>query len=226
MSQSANIVATASRGSDPQILASIEDVAPNLPAGLPKGLRNYWYPVLQSEELAAEKAIGFTALGEGLVAWRDRDGQPNVVHDRCPHRSIKLSVGRVFDGQLQCILHGLRFNGQGQCIMVPWEENDEHKAHWPAVTAYPARELGGSDRAFEQELQDQFPEGVVRGPVEVPGGQPGVGTAPDLREQVRFGIHGPDGPSQLPPEIAVSGVGHRVHAPTVHALRGPELRYP
>jgi nitrite reductase/ring-hydroxylating ferredoxin subunit len=156
MSQSADIVATASHVSDPQIRASIEDVAPNLPAGLPKGLRNYWYPVLQSEELAAGKAIGFTALGESLVAWRDRDGQPNVVHDRCPHRSIKLSVGRVFDGQLQCILHGLRFNGRGQCIMVPWEEDDERKAHWPSVTAYPARELGGYVWAYIGDTE-RFP---------------------------------------------------------------------
>ena len=89
-------------------------------AGFPKGLRNYWYPVLQSEELEAGKAFGFTVLGENSVAWRGRDGAPCVAHDRCPHRSIKLSVGRVFDGQLQCILHGLRFSGAGQCIMVPW----------------------------------------------------------------------------------------------------------
>ncbi len=119
------------------------DVAPNLPAGLVRGLHNYWYPVLQSEELEAGKAVGFTVLGENLVAWRGRDGAPQVVRDRCPHRSIKLSVGRVFDGELQCILHGLRFNGAGQCVMVPWEEDDSRKAHWPHVAAYPARELAG-----------------------------------------------------------------------------------
>src|SRR5262245_4146862 len=156
MSQTADVIAAASRVREPEARASIEDVAPNLPAGLPKGLRNYWYPVLQSEELEAGKAVGFTALGEGLVAWRDQDGRPNVVHDRCPHRSIKLSVGRVFDGQLQCILHGLRFNGKGQCVMVPWEENDENKPHWPSVRAYPARELGGYIWAYLGE-SEKFP---------------------------------------------------------------------
>src|SRR5215813_13396156 len=89
------------------------EVAPNLPAGLPKGLRNYWYPVLQTEDLPEGKAIGFMVLGEPLVAWRDAAGKPCVARDRCPHRSIKLSVGRVFEGHLQCILHGLRFNGAG-----------------------------------------------------------------------------------------------------------------
>ena len=28
--------------------AETTEIAPNLPAGLVKGLRNYWYPVLQS----------------------------------------------------------------------------------------------------------------------------------------------------------------------------------
>jgi phenylpropionate dioxygenase-like ring-hydroxylating dioxygenase large terminal subunit len=123
--------------------AGVEDVAPNLPASLIGGLRNYWYPVLQSEEVEAGKTVAFKVLGEDMVAWRGPTGAPNVVHDRCPHRSIKLSVGRVFNGHLQCILHGLRFNGEGQCTMVPWEENDSRKAQWPSVKAYPARELGG-----------------------------------------------------------------------------------
>src|ERR1700736_6665136 len=93
------------------------EIAPNLPAGLIKGLRNYWYPVLASEEVRPGKAVGFTALCENLVAWRDRAGAPQLVHDRCPHRSIRLSLGRVFDGHLQCILHGLRFDGEGRCVM-------------------------------------------------------------------------------------------------------------
>src|SRR5215469_15047928 len=79
------------------VAALTTDVAPNLPAGLTGGLWNYWYPVLQSEELEPGKAVGFTVLGENLVAWRGRDGRPSVVRDRCPHRSIKLSIGRVFD---------------------------------------------------------------------------------------------------------------------------------
>jgi phenylpropionate dioxygenase-like ring-hydroxylating dioxygenase large terminal subunit len=157
MSQPASITAAAAQQvHGAETLASIEDVAPNLPAGLPKGLRNYWYPVLQSEDVAANKAVGFTVLGETLVAWRDRDGSPNVLHDRCPHRSIKLSVGRVLNGQLQCILHGLRFNGEGRCIMVPWEENDERKDHWPSARSYPARELGGYIWAYLGDAQ-KFP---------------------------------------------------------------------
>ena len=156
MSQSASISAAAQRSRDAHKSPSTTEVAPNLPAGLVGGLRNYWYPVLQAEELEHGKALGFTALGENLVAWRDVDGAPNVVRDRCPHRSIKLSVGRVFDGKLQCILHGLRFNGAGECIMMPWEENDARKSQWPSVAAYPARELGGYVWAYLGDAE-KFP---------------------------------------------------------------------
>src|SRR5690349_9578984 len=122
---------------------AVRELAPNIPEGLPSGLPNYWYPVLQSEELPVDKPVGFRVLGEALVAWRDAKGQPCVVKDRCPHRAIRLSAGRVMDGDLQCILHGLRFNGEGTCTLIPWE-NERTKIHDKvAVRAYPAQELGG-----------------------------------------------------------------------------------
>lgn len=171
MSQSASLAASVlPHTTDADAAALTREVAPNLPAGLTRGLWNYWYPILQSEELAPGKAVGLTALGENLVAWRGRDGSPNVVRDRCPHRSIKLSIGRVFDGQLQCILHGLRFDGAGRCVMVPWEEDDSRKSHWPSVTAYPARELGGYIWAYLGDttrfpapaLENEVPEELTK----------------------------------------------------------------
>ena len=121
----------------------VPELLPGLPVGLPAGLRNYWYPVLQSEELPAGKPVGFRVLGESLVAWRDAKGEPCVVVDRCPHRSIKLSVGRVLEGELQCVLHGLRFDGGGRCTLIPWEAERSKLHDMVGVTAYPAKELGG-----------------------------------------------------------------------------------
>ncbi|MGQ0653301.1 MAG: Rieske 2Fe-2S domain-containing protein [Betaproteobacteria bacterium] len=124
-----------------------QELAPGLPAGLPLGLRNYWYPVLQSEELSSgpneDRPVGFRALGENLVAWRDAEGKPNVVIDRCSHRSMKLSAGRVLDGELQCALHGLRFDGKGKCVLIPWETETSRIHDRMAIKAYPADELGG-----------------------------------------------------------------------------------
>jgi phenylpropionate dioxygenase-like ring-hydroxylating dioxygenase large terminal subunit len=118
-------------------------LAPHIPQGLPGGLRSYWYPVLQSEELPADRPVGFMALSEPLVAWRDAAGRPHVVRDRCPHRSVKLSIGRVLDGDLQCALHGLRFDGTGRCTLIPWQIENPKVQDMVRVQAYPAEELGG-----------------------------------------------------------------------------------
>lgn len=121
----------------------IEEVAPLLPKGLPLGLRNYWYPLLQSGELPADRPVGVMALGEPIALWRDAAGIARAVLDRCPHRSIKLSVGRIFDGDLQCVLHGLRFDGEGNCTLIPWEQERCKDHERLAVRSYPVRELGG-----------------------------------------------------------------------------------
>lgn len=134
-------------------MSRFPEVAPGIPAGLPLGLRNYWYPVLQSEELGRERPVGFRVLGENFAAWRDAQGKPCVVTDRCPHRSIQLSVGRVLDGELQCALHGLRFDGRGSCTLIPWEK-ERNKVHdMVGVRAYPAEELGGYIWAYIGDAQ-------------------------------------------------------------------------
>jgi phthalate 4,5-dioxygenase oxygenase subunit len=148
----------------------VREVASLIPEGLPSGLRNYWYPILQSEELPAGKPIAVKALGESLAAWRDDQGRPNVVHDRCPHRSMRLSVGRIMDGDLQCLMHGLRFNGKGTCTLIPWEQ--EHTRHHDQlhVAAYPAQELGGYIWAYLGDaakfppppLESQVPEELTK----------------------------------------------------------------
>jgi phenylpropionate dioxygenase-like ring-hydroxylating dioxygenase large terminal subunit len=123
--------------------ASMRKAQRYLPAGLECGLRNYWFPVLQSHQVTAEKPTGFHVLNEHLVAWRGADGKPNVVRDRCPHRHARLSAGRVLAGDLQCAWHGVRFNGTGQCTLIPWEPDDSHYRHELAIPGYPAQELGG-----------------------------------------------------------------------------------
>jgi phenylpropionate dioxygenase-like ring-hydroxylating dioxygenase large terminal subunit len=120
-----------------------EYIAPHVPAGLERGLRNYWYPVLRSDQLAAGAPLGFKVLDEELVAWRDAAGKPNVARDKCPHRGVRLSCGRVLKGDLQCAWHGLRFDGTGACKLIPWEPENSRLLADVRVTVYPAQELGG-----------------------------------------------------------------------------------
>ena len=148
----------------------IRELAPNLPEGLPRGLPNYWYPILQSEELPADKPVAVRVLGGTIAVWRNAEGRPCAVKDRCPHRSMKLSVGRILDGDLQCILHGLRFDGTGRCTLIPWE-SERGKVHdIVGVHAYPARELGGYVWAYLGDakkfppppLESEVPEELLK----------------------------------------------------------------
>jgi phthalate 4,5-dioxygenase oxygenase subunit len=144
--------------------------ARDVPAGLELGLRNYWYPVLQSEELPSGKPVGFRVLGENLVAWRDRNGHPGVLRDKCPHRGARLSAGRVLSGDLQCAWHGLRYDGTGRCTMIPWEPEASPLLSEISVNAYPAAELGGYVWAYIGDarkfppppLADSVPEELSR----------------------------------------------------------------
>lgn len=81
-------------------------------------IRNQWYVVLESKEVRS-KPIGVTRLGEKLVFWRGSDGKINAAADRCPHRGIALSVGKISSGHLQCPFHGFEFDSSGKCVLIP-----------------------------------------------------------------------------------------------------------
>jgi phenylpropionate dioxygenase-like ring-hydroxylating dioxygenase large terminal subunit len=140
--------------------------ARGVPKGLELGLRNYWYPVFESGVLAPDKPYAFKILGEYLVAWRDRSGHPHVVRDKCPHRAAKLSAGNVLAGDLQCAWHGLRFNGEGRCTLIPWEPNDSPLLDEVQIKSYPAGELadyvwvyiGEAERFSIPRLEECVPE--------------------------------------------------------------------
>ena len=134
----------------------VGEIVPDVPEGLEFGLRNYWYPILQTEELPNDKPVGMTVLGEEIAVWRGRDGRPNVVTGHCPHRNAKLSIGRVLDGNLQCLFHGLRFDGGGRCVLIPWEPEDSKLCDELSVRSYRGEELGGYVWAYLGDA-DMFP---------------------------------------------------------------------
>ncbi len=144
----------------------IREIVPDVPEGLEFGLRNYWYPILQTEELPAGKPVGMTVLGEDIAVWRGAGGRPYVVANHCPHRNAKLSIGRVLDGNLQCRFHGLRFDGDGKCVLIPWEPEDSKLLGELSVRSYRAEELGGyvwaylgdAARFAPPPLADEVPE--------------------------------------------------------------------
>ncbi|NBF00895.1 Rieske 2Fe-2S domain-containing protein [Pseudomonas sp. Fl5BN2] len=80
-----------------------------------------WWPVALSRQLQRQP-LACTLHGVPLVLFRDAEGAPSVLPDRCPHRFAPLSAGRVRDGQIQCPYHGWRFDPQGRCTHLPGQE--------------------------------------------------------------------------------------------------------
>ena len=102
-------------------------------------LRNAWYVAAWSGELT-DAPLARTLLGEPVVLFRIGDGAPVALEDRCCHRQLPLSMGRVVVGGIECGYHGLRFDAEGRCTGVPGQSAVPPGA---AVRSYPLVERWG-----------------------------------------------------------------------------------
>ena len=80
---------------------------------------NQWYIILSSDEVRKNKVLGVRRMGENLVVWRNPEGKVALFRDRCPHRGIKLSKGKVNGDHLQCPFHGFEYDLSGRCRLIP-----------------------------------------------------------------------------------------------------------
>ena len=83
-------------------------------------MASQWFIVAMSRELK-KKPLARMLMGIPLVLFRDGEGKPGALLDRCPHRNVPLSLGRVApeSGQLECAYHGWRFDRGGACRFIP-----------------------------------------------------------------------------------------------------------
>lgn len=89
-------------------------------------LTRFYYVACLSEELGAAPLARVIA-GVPIVLFRSQ-GRAGALVDRCPHRNVPLSLGRVLpDGRLECAYHGWQFDCEGVCQKIPGL-SDEHKA--------------------------------------------------------------------------------------------------
>lgn len=82
-------------------------------------IRNQWYVILESKEVRKNKPLKITRFGESLSLWRDEHGEVCCITDRCCHRSVSLSCGRVVNGQLECPFHGFLYDKSGKVTLIP-----------------------------------------------------------------------------------------------------------
>lgn len=80
-------------------------------------LRNYWHPVVTSNELG-DAPLGVSLLDERIVVWRTKE-KVAAFRDLCVHRGTALSLGSIQDGRLVCAHHGWTYALNGACVRIP-----------------------------------------------------------------------------------------------------------
>jgi nitrite reductase/ring-hydroxylating ferredoxin subunit len=112
--------------------------------GTPGGemLRRYWQPVAYLSELT-DVPVRVRALGEDLVAYRDKRGTVGVLHLHCCHRNTSLEYAIVEDQGLRCCYHGRLFDCDGTILEMPGEPAFEKMRDRVSQGAYPTHIFNG-----------------------------------------------------------------------------------
>jgi len=102
---------------------------------------NHWYVVALSNEVRREP-VGVVIWNQPVCVFRDDQGQVHAIEDRCPHRLVRISHGRLVDGSVECPYHGWRFGADGRCVYIPGMESKSAPGGCH-LKAYPVREQHG-----------------------------------------------------------------------------------
>lgn len=77
---------------------------------------NYWYPVELESAIAPGDVREISFWGTSYALFRDEKGEFHVVENRCAHRQLRLSVGKVEGCNLVCAYHGWSYDGEGRVV--------------------------------------------------------------------------------------------------------------
>lgn len=122
-------------------------------------LYDAWYVAAVSAEFPDDGIFAREFLGVGVAMFRQADGSLAAVRDQCPHRFAPLSRGNCIGGTIECKYHGLRFNGQGECVLNPHGDVIPPNAH---IRHFPVEDrfglvwiwMGAPDRADRSKIPD------------------------------------------------------------------------
>ena len=88
-----------------------------------------WFQVAWSKDVLPGKATALKYFGKDLVLFRDAHGVAKVLDAHCPHMGAHLGINsEVQDGLIVCPFHGWRFNGDGECVDVPYAQRIPKRA--------------------------------------------------------------------------------------------------
>jgi phenylpropionate dioxygenase-like ring-hydroxylating dioxygenase large terminal subunit len=145
------------------------DLLTRVGPGTPMGelMRRYWVPAAFSHQIAEPDSppIRVKIMGENLVLFRDSQGRPGLLDERCPHRTASLFYGRNEESGLRCVYHGIKFDVEGRCTDIPCvpftdETQLRNVRDKMRIKAYPCIERGGMIWTYmgPAEHKPEFPD--------------------------------------------------------------------
>ncbi len=122
-------------------------------------IRNAWYVGAWSHEVSSHAILSRRIIGDRVIFYRTPEGTVAALRDRCSHRFAPLSMGRLEDGQVRCMYHGLKFAPDGRCVEEPGRKSVSPNT---SVRSYPTFErykqvwiwMGDPARADASEIPD------------------------------------------------------------------------
>lgn len=82
-------------------------------------IRNQWYAVLPSKAVRKGRIVAARRMNLDLAFFRNELGELGCVADQCSHRGAALSRGEVRGDRVRCPFHGLEFDKNGACRLIP-----------------------------------------------------------------------------------------------------------
>lgn len=114
-----------------------------------------WYIAAHSSEVG-RSLLGREILGQPVLLYRQESGAVAALDNRCIHRGMPLSAGRLDGDQVVCGYHGFRYDPDGACVSVPSQPNVPYGAR---ARSFPVREdpplvwvwMGDPSKSVERE---------------------------------------------------------------------------
>lgn len=101
--------------------------------------RNQWYVAGHAQDFG-RKLFSRWILGEPICFYRRIDGGLVALVDRCIHRQMPLTMGRLKGDNVECGYHGILYGDDGRALRIPSQEFVPPACR---VHRYPLVESGG-----------------------------------------------------------------------------------